>query len=194
MKPKATKLNRPTALCSSAVLGIGLLFLFGSLTNGLSEIPEQCQAPSSLVSTQSRCCYNVHELGALNYKCLERWNLLKLSGGICELLCQLRATLELGDGNLQSKLSKMLPLLKTSGAICDGESAPNTERGANECGTGSDGGDKDNLSHIIVAGMIGCLSVIGGYLIGGPGCWHYQTSHTAHFASWFCDPCAGGGK
>ena len=66
----------------------------------------------------------------------------------------------------QSKLSKMLPLLKTSGAICDGESAPNTERGANECGTGSDGGDKDNLSHIIVAGMIGCLSVIGGYLIG----------------------------
>ena len=145
---------------------LGIVFLFGGLNNNLAEIPKLRHPAGSFVSTQSRCGYDVHELGALKNERLERRNLLKLSGGVGKLLGQLGTTLKLRERNLQSKLTEMLPLLKAGSAGSGGQSAPNTNRSSNQGSAGSDGGDKNNLTHIFVAGVVGCISVVCGYLIG----------------------------
>jgi len=154
---------------SSAVgwsVWLGIVFLFSELSNNSGEIPKLGHAPSSLLGAQARRGYDVHELGALKNECLERRNLLKLSGRVSKLLDQLGATLELGERDLQSKLPEMLPLLKPGSASRGSQSAPDADSRAEQSRASGNGGNKDNLTHIIVAGLVGFMSAICGDLDG----------------------------
>ena len=120
---------------------------------------------SRLMRAQPWCGDNIHELHAINNECLERRKLLKLPGSVGELLCRLSTLLELGECNLQTKLSEMLPLLNACRPGCNRGSAPHTDENTKESERAGQDADKDSLIHIL-AGVVGGLS---GLLIGAIG-------------------------
>jgi hypothetical protein len=153
------------AVGSSAVLGIVLSFL-GGLTDNSGKISQLCQPPRCLLCAQIWRGYDVHESHAIENESLERRNLLKLASGVSELLRQLGTSLELGERNLQTKLAEMLPLagcnlasmpllLKLGGASGDDERATNANGSTDNTGAGGNQADKNHISHIVVAALIG---------------------------------------
>ena len=166
MKPPQSKTARAVAVGCSALLGIVIINLSGCCNNCFGELPMLLQPHAHLGGCDRSIRNNVHELDAINDKGVERWNILGMAGCARCLASYGLGYLKLGHCYLQSKLPEMLPLLQSSGALRGSQSAPNANSGTKESGAGSDGGDKDDIAHIIIGALIGFLSAIGGYLIG----------------------------
>ena len=156
---------------------LSLLFLLGGLNNNLAEVPQLCQPAGGLVSAQSRSGDNVHEFGALQHERLERGHLLKIAGGVGELLGEFRARLELGEGNLQSQLTEMpallrcqLPhvpaLLQAGRAGGDKQGSTDTEDGADQAENAANNRRADADIHLLALFLAGGGIAMIGFLFG----------------------------
>ena len=160
------RLSRRLAVSSIAWLGVVFLCVANCAGHVFGEVHGFSNASANFIGAQSGIGYDLHQPQSMNQVGLigRDWN--HLACGIRDLLCKGHTLLKLCPANLDSKRTKMLPLLQAGGAPGDEPTSPDpNDRAENASGSGNRT-NKDNIAHIIISGIMGFASAMGGFMIG----------------------------